>query len=310
MSGVHPELARVARWIPNVPASPAVVSALKWLTRASRTGVVRGVTRERRVIPGPSDSPRGVVHVFRPEKPATNTPALLWMHGGGYLIGNPLQDSFVCSHFARALGITVVAVQYRLAPEHRYPAAIEDCYAALRWMHEEHASLSIQRDRIAIGGASAGGGLTAALALLARDREGPKPVFQLLVYPMIDDRTAAREDIDERHFRLWRQSNNRYGWRSYLGREPGAEGVEIYAAAARCESLTGLCPAWLGVGTHDLFFDEDVAYAKRLNEQQIHCETDVVEGAFHGFDLAFPTLGVSTRFRDAQTEALRRALFR
>ncbi|MFO0561874.1 MAG: alpha/beta hydrolase [Polyangiales bacterium] len=308
MSAIHPELASRARFIPSVPASPTVVSALKWLTRVSRTKVARGVAHERRAIAGPKDNPSVVAHVFRPENPARNTPALLWMHGGGYLIGNPMQDAFVCSHFASALGITVVAVQYRLAPEHRYPAAVEDCYAALRWMHETHASLSIDRDRIAIGGASAGGGLTAALALLARDREGPKPAFQLLVYPMLDDRTALREDLDESNFRLWKQSNNRYGWRSYLGREPGSDGVEIYAAAGRCESLEGLCPAWLGVGTLDLFYDEDTTYARRLNEQGIRCQIDVVDGAFHGFDLAFPSLGVSTRFRDAQTEALRRAL--
>jgi acetyl esterase/lipase len=310
MSRIHPDLARVARFLPDVPSTPGVVRALQWLTRNAPVGRPRrGVTHSSRVLSGGAAAPSVRVHVYQPEALARPAPALLWIHGGGYLIGSPQQDTSLTSYFAAELAITVVAVQYRLAPQNPYPAAVEDCYAALQWMHDEATSLGVARDRIAIGGASAGGGLTAALALLARDRDGVKPAFQLLTYPMLDDRTALRDDVDERDFRLWKQRNNRVGWRSYLAREPGAADVPIYAAAARAQSLAGLCPAWLGVGALDLFHDEDVAYARRLEADGVRCALSVIDGAFHGFDLVAPDAGVSQRFRQTQVDALRRALF-
>lgn len=311
MSRFHPDLVNYARIIPDVSSSGLMLTALKKLTSLTPARRFEGV-RQERFAARSHDGHSVDLFVFSPANPASKEPrpALLWIHGGGYLIGHPLQDAGLCAHFAKALGITVVAVRYRLAPEHPFPAPIEDCYAALQWMGAHADSLGIDRARIAIGGASAGGGLTSALALMARDRDGVKPCFQLLTYPMLDDRTALREDLDESHFRLWKQRNNRIGWRSYLGGEPGAEGVSMYAAAARAESLAGLCPAWVGVGTLDLFLDEDLAYAERLKAQQIPCEVLTVDGAFHGFDLAFPKAPVSAAFRAAQTEALRRALSR
>jgi acetyl esterase/lipase len=161
---------------------------------------------------------------------------------------------------------------------------------------------------VAIGGASAGGGLAAGLALLARDRGQVSPVFQLLTYPMLDDRTAARPVGDDRHFRLWNNEANRFGWRAYTGLEPGSPAVDPLAAPARHDDLSGLSPAWIGVGTLDLFHDEDLAYAERLRAAGVPCDVLVVEGAFHGFDSIRPDAEITRQFRAAQAKALAPAL--
>jgi acetyl esterase/lipase len=228
-------------------------------------------------------------------------PALLWIHGGGFVLGSAAQDDALCAHVAEQLGIVVCAVEYRLAPKHQFPVPLHDCYDALAWL----ASLPhIDADRIAIGGASAGGGLAAALAIQARDRAEIPVAFQLLAYPMLDDRTALRSDIDERSCRLWNNKANRFGWESYTGEAAGSETVSALAAPARCEDLSGLPSAWIGVGTLDLFYDEDLAYGRRLEQAGVACALDVVDGAFHGFDLVRPKAGVSQAFRAAQVAAL------
>ena len=232
-------------------------------------------------------------------------PALLWVHGGGYVGGSARLDDKLCRRFAEQLGIVVVAVDYRLAPEHPFPAGLDDCYAALAWLAQRS---DVDGARIAIGGASAGGGLAAALALLARDRREISVAMQLLSYPMLDDRTVVRSDIDARHVRLWSNRSNAYGWRSYLAAPPGSAEVTGLAAPARYDDLTGLPPTWMGVGTFDLFFDEDVRYAERLQASGVSCRLDIVEGAFHGFDVVLPRAPVSQRYFAAQVEALRTAL--
>ncbi|MBL8685167.1 MAG: alpha/beta hydrolase [Myxococcales bacterium] len=309
MTEIHPELARAARWIPHIPSSDFSVKVMQWLTaRAPARRVAKTVERRAMSFVSPSGGHTIEVFVHRPRRVSGATPALLWMHGGGYVLGSPAQDAALNASFADKLEITVVAVRYRLAPQHPYPAGLEDCYAALEWMRKNADAIGIDGDRIAVGGASAGGGLAAALALLARDRDGAKPVFQLLVYPMLDDRTTLRTDIDERSFRLWRQQNNRYAWRAYLGRTPGEDGIERCAAPSRCESLHGLAPAWIGVGTADLFHDEDLAYAQRLEASGVSCERTVVDGGYHAFDVVSPDAEVSRAFLAAQLRALGAAL--
>ena len=243
------------------------------------------------------------VRVHRPAPVGSGEalPALLWIHGGGYVIGSPLQDEPFCQMVSRRLGIVVAAVAYRRAPEYKFPIPLEDCHDGLVWLARQPG---VDPDRVAIGGASAGGGLAAALALLARDRGLVHPVFQLLSYPMLDDRTVLRTDIDERPFRLWNQKANRFGWMSYLGREPGSSGVSGLAAPARHEDLAGLPPAWIGVGTCDLFHDEDLVYARRLEDAGVTCSLHVVEGAFHGFEGVVPKAGVSRDYQRAEVEAL------
>jgi acetyl esterase/lipase len=186
------------------------------------------------------------VRLCRPVGITEPTPALLWIHGGGYVIGSTLQDDPLCHRFSRRLGITVASVEYRLAPEHPYPAPVEDCYSALTWL----AGLpSVDPRRVAIGGGSAGGGLAAALALLARDRAEVTPAFQLLVYPMLDDRSSATGHNP--NHRLWNARSNHFGWTAYLG-----DADPQVAVPARRDDLSGLPPAWIGVGTHDLLHDK------------------------------------------------------
>ncbi|MCK6525756.1 alpha/beta hydrolase, partial [Myxococcota bacterium] len=169
------------------------------------------------------------------------------------------------------------------------------------------SELGVRPDRVAVGGASAGAGLAAALAQRAVD-EGLPVAFQLLIYPMLDDRTVTRAGIDDREHRIWSQSSNRLGWTAYLGQPPGAAQLPPYAAPARRESLRGLPPAWIGVGTLDLFHDEDLAYAQRLSDAGVPVERLVVPGAYHGFDGVQGGAPVSMAFRASAKEALRRAL--
>jgi len=246
------------------------------------------------------DLPSGAgARLYRPTAAAAPTAALLWIHGGGYLLGSPEQDDALCRRYVQRLGIVVAAARYRLAPEHPYPIPLQDCYQVLTWL----AGLpGVDADRIAIGGASAGGGLAAALGFLARDRGEVSPVLQVLSYPMLDDRTVGPE-LDKPGFRLWNTRSNRFGWTSYLG---GAD--PAVAVPARRTDLAGLAPAWLGVGTLDLFCAEDLAYAARLNAAGVECEVHEVPGAFHGFDGLAPKAAVSQAYFDSTCASLRRAL--
>ena len=238
------------------------------------------------------------VRLHQPVGAGQSAPALLWIHPGGYVVGSARQDDELCRRFAGELGITVAAVDYRLAPEHPYPAPLEDCYSALTWL----AGLPfVDSERVAIAGASAGGGLAAALALLARDRGEMTLTLQLLAYPMLDDRSGARPKNP--NYRLWSPKNNRFGWKAYLG---GTD--PRIAVPARRDDLSGLPPAWIGVGTHDLFHDEDLAYAERLTQAGVPCHVEVVQGAFHGFDIAVPKAAVSEAFFAIQCASLRSAL--
>ena len=229
---------------------------------------------------------------------------MLWIHGGGYVMGTAAQDDALCRSYADALGIVVASVDYRLAPEVQFPVPLHDCYEGLTWLADRP---DVDATRIAVGGASAGGGLAASLALLARDRGEVPLAFQLLTYPMLDDRTACLKGIDERNFRLWNNKSNQFGWQSYTGTSPGSPGITALASPARSEDLSGLPPAWIGVGTLDLFHDEDVTYAGRLKESGVDCDLEVVPGAFHGFDLVGKS-GVTRKFRAAQMAALNNAL--
>lgn len=300
--GVHPDLRRIARIAPRHLIGPRTLPLLRAF---SALGERRARDRDAPGVEVITLGSGAGVRLFRPagvDEPASQagapTPALLWIHGGGYVMGTARLDDRLCRRFSARLGMTVASVDYRLAPEHPYPAALEDCYSALTWL----AGLpAVDRDRLAIGGASAGGGLAAALALLARDRGDVSLVFQVLVYPMLDDRSWAT-GVDPNH-RLWSARSNRFGWAAYLG---GAD--PRVAVPARRDDLSGLPPAWIGVGTHDLFHDEDLAYARRLAEAGVPCRVEVVPGAFHGFDTVAPRARVSRRFFDSQCDSLRAAL--
>jgi len=244
--------------------------------------------------------------VYRPAVRAEPTPALLWIHGGGLVSGTARMDEATCADFARELGIVVLSVDYRLAPEYPYPTPLDDCYAALAWLH---AQPGVDHDRIAVGGASAGGGLAAALAQLALDRGRFPVAFQLLTYPMLDDRSAvAPARPSDRDHRLWNRASNRVGWSAYLGTAPGSPGLTSPAVPSRRDDLSGLAPTWIGVGSADLFHDEGVDYAARLRAAGVSCELSVVRGAFHGFDLVAPKAPIAKDFCVQRRAALREAL--
>jgi acetyl esterase/lipase len=266
------------------------------------------VTVEERRVPGPAGAPDVRVLIYTPPAGAAVKPGYLHIHGGGYIMGVPEMMDLQNKATAQQTDCVIVTVDYRLAPDTPHPGPVEDCYAALKWFHGNAASLGVDPNRIAIGGESAGGGLTAALGLLTRDRGEIQLAFQLLIYPMLDDRTVTRAKAHEfaGEF-IWTAASNDFGWRSLLGQAPGSAGVSLYAAAARAETLAGLPPTFISVGALDIFLDENIDYAQRLLAAGVPTELHVYPGAYHGFDMAFEA-DVSKRFRRDAVEALKRAL--
>ncbi len=265
------------------------------------------ISVSERHIPGPQGAPDVRVLVYLPKNVAAPTPALLWIHGGGYVIGNADQADLDVKSMVSALGCVAVSVDYRLAPETSHPGPVEDCYAALKWLYTNASDLGVDATRIAIGGDSAGGGLTATLALLTRDRGEVPLIFQLLIYPMLDDRTVtavAPHPYTGEY--VWTADSNRFGWTALLGKEPGGPDVSPYAAASRAERLEGLPAAFIGVGTLDLFLEEDLEYARRLMRAGVPTELHVYPGAFHGFPMV-PDAKVVQAFKRDYFNALARA---
>ncbi len=239
------------------------------------------------------------VFVYRRES-TTPQAALLWIHGGGYILGSAEDDR--ARMIADNLECTVVSVDYRLAPEHPFPAGPEDCHAALLWSVEHAARLKIDAKRLAVGGASAGGGMAAGVALMNRDRGGPELALQLLLYPMIDNlHDTVSGQITNNP--VWNQRTSFSAWEMYLDGVPG-EKASPYAAATRATDLSGLPPAYICVGAEDLFRDEDIEYAQRLMAAGVACELSVYPGLFHGGDSLAPHATVSQRLERAFVHAL------
>jgi acetyl esterase/lipase len=233
---------------------------------------------------------------------------VLHVHGGGYVMGSPDMGAPTNAAYAAQIGAVVVSVDYRLAPETPHPGPVEDCYAALAWLHANADELGVDRARIAISGESAGGGLAAALTLLARDR-GKIPVcFQHLIFPMLDDRTTTKADPSPYLGQyVWTPQANVFGWTSLLGHAPGGPGVSPYAAPARAEDLAGLPPTYIICGALDLFLEEDMDYAKRLIRAGVPTELHIYPGAPHGFMFVADAEVTRTFARDSMA-AMKRAL--
>ena len=234
--------------------------------------------------------------------------ALLYIHGGGMMIGAPQMDDGLLSNLAAELDILIVSPEYRLAPEHPYPAPLGDCHEAWQWMLDHSSQRGIDTKKIAIGGESAGGGLAAGLVLRIHDEGGPRPIAQWLFCPMLDDRTAMDRSLDQVDHYIWSNKLNLAGWTSYLGAKIGTDQVPSYAAPSRRVDYNGLPKAWIGVGDVELFYQEDKKYAENLKAAGVPCELDVVAGGPHAFEGLAPEAQVSKDYMARAKSWLKAAL--
>ena len=262
------------------------------------------VTSEDRTVPGPEGEPDIKVRIYRPAEETGTLPGIYFIHGGGMILGDIDEEDPVATMICEHVDAVVVSVEYRLAPEHPYPAPVEDCYAGLVWMARRAEELRFDPDRLAVYGGSAGGGLTIATSMLARDRGFPALRFQMPIYPMIDDRNETPSCHEITDIGLWDRAGNIEAWQWYLGDGK----ADQYAAPARAEDLTGLPPTYIDVGTVDVFRDEDIAFATRLMQAGVPTELHVNPGAYHAAEVFAPDAALSQRIWARRIEALRRAL--
>lgn len=307
---LDPELVPFMDFVPDLDLDESRLSEI----RSTFVGLIKELTQlgdlvertDHTVPDSPDPDHPVVVRVHRAHNTPGPLPAILSIHGGGYVVGSYDMDDGVFDRLCPMLECVGVSVEYRLAPETPYPGPIEDCYAALRWTHEHAEELGIDPERIGIAGTSAGGGLAAALAILARDRGEVPVAFQLLECPMVDDRqVTASSQLDG--LKVWSRESNTFGWRSYLGDLYGTDDVPGTAAPAREADLQGLPPAYVAVGAADGFRDEDVDYATRLNQAGVPTELHVYPGVPHGVGMFVGTTWAERWQRDVD-DWLRRQL--
>ncbi|HEY7105787.1 MAG TPA: alpha/beta hydrolase [Acidimicrobiia bacterium] len=277
---LDPEVAPLLAEAPQFALTPDALATMRE-NRINMMGDVElsdAVERTDHVV---STDPEVVVRVHRPKSASGRLPVIYSIHGGGYILGSYVMDDVRFDRWCPALGCVGVSVEYRLAPETPYPGPLDDCYAGLTWTYEHAAEIGADPAHIGIAGVSAGGGLAAALALLARDRGEISLCFQLLECPMIDDTQSTSSSCLD-GLPIWSRESNTFGWKSYLGDLYGTGDIPAYAAAARATDLTGLPPALVIVGGADGFRDENITYALRLNQAGVPTELHVLPGAPHG----------------------------
>lgn len=309
---VNPELRPFAQQMVQMmahepPATLANLPAMRQQMASFGAAPLASPAWSRKEIPGRNGAPAVPVYVINAD-PARKAPAILHTHGGGFIVGDAKSMLPALQGLAAELGCVIVSVDYRLAPETRWQGSVEDNYTGLRWLYDHAEDLGVDRHRIAVMGESAGGGHAALLAIAARDRGEVPLCAQILVYPMLDDRTCTRAPADP-HIGalLWTPHKNAFGWECFLGLKPGSATVPAAAVPARVAEVRGLPPTFIGVGAIDLFVDEDVAYAHRLIDAGVPTELVVVPGAFHGFDGIAAQTSVAQAFAAAKVAALRRA---
>ena len=290
---------------PDVDAS-TLESIRKMIAQESPQSLPRNV--QRRTIPGPAGSPDVVVYVINASHGKKKRPAILHIHGGGYVLGSAREAVPDLEKIAHELDCVAVTVDYRLAPETAFPGSLEDNYAALKWLWDSAAKLGVDTKRIAVMGESAGGGHAAMLAIAARDRKEFNLAAQVLIYPMLDDRTGSSRAVPS-HIGtyIWHRRSNQFGWSSLLGQAAGGGTVPYGSVPARVADLSQLPPTFIGTGSIDLFVEEDIEYANRLVTAGVPVELLVVPGAYHGFDGIAPDATLTRQFRAAQLGSLRRA---
>lgn len=260
-----------------------------------------------RFIPGPADNPEVRVKIYEPVKKDGLLPGLLYIHGGGMVLGSPEMTDGVCYSYVKEVNCVIVSVQYRLAPEHPFPAGPEDCYAALKWFYDHANELGVDSSRLGVAGASAGGGLTLAVSLMTRDRQGPPLIFQMPLYPMIDDRNTTPSSHEITDKRVWCREHNLKAWDMYLG-NGGNDNVSPYAAPARATDFSGLPPTFTFIGDLDPFRDETIELVAKLSQAGVPTEFTLYPGCFHGFEVFVPDADVSKRSVASMMSALKRGL--
>ena len=262
------------------------------------------VVTEDREIPGPEDAPPVGLRIYRPKAASGVLLGIFFIHGGGMIMGSVEGEGPKAAELCEVIQTVVVSVEYRLAPEYPHPAPVQDCYAALKWMAQNADELAFDVDRLAVVGGSAGGGLTIATTMMARDKGFPRICFQMPLYPMIDDRNETPSSYEIMDVGVWDREGNVEAWQWYLG----GKSADNYAAPARAENLAGLPPTFIDVGELDLFRDEDIQFAARLIQAGVPTELHVYPGAYHASEVFAPEAALSQSILARRTEALLRAL--
>ncbi|NUU79300.1 alpha/beta hydrolase [Paenibacillus xylanilyticus] len=274
-----------------------VESMVKFKIRSDKSGGkikdIEGITCSEMWIPRQNSDSKIRILIYRPANHHQDLPGVLWIHGGGYAMGNPEQFVHACTRLIRAKNCVVIAPDYRLSVEAKYPAALEDCYDTLLWMKNQAKELGIRDDQLMVGGESAGGGLTAALTLYARDKGEVKIAFQMPLYPMIDNRNGT-ESAKDNNAPIWNSNYNKWAWKLYLG-ELAEDAVPPYAAAARASDYSNLPPTVTFVGDIEPFRDETIQYVDRLRKAGVSVEFEIYKGCYHGFDIINPNAEVSKK---------------
>jgi acetyl esterase/lipase len=268
---------------------------------------IPGVETADLKVPGPKGAPAVAVRLYRPKDAGSALPVVVWMHPGGWVLGSIELEDIMAREVAKNVGCAVVSVEYRLAPEHPYPAPLEDCYAVLKWVASDGKKHGIDARRIAVGGSSAGANLAAGVALLARDRGEVSLSFQMLIYPALNDRNIAQVGPNVAENLFWSRENMLMSWQAYLENRQATADVPIYAAPTRARDLSRLPPAFIAVGGLDMFLEECLDYAARLTVAGVNTEVHVYPGAFHAFDAFAPLARVAQRFVADRNAALARA---
>jgi acetyl esterase/lipase len=308
---IDPELAVVLDLLPAIDISDAVAARAAFASMLEGVVVdipgIETLSIEDRLIPGWEGDPEVGVRIYRPLVAAALVPGILYVHGGGFIIGSVETEHAGAASIAIETGAVVVSVEYRLAPEHPFPAPLHDCYSALVFLAAEAGALGVDVDRLVVSGGSAGGGLAAGTALFARDHGGPALCFQMLNIPELDDRLETSSMRSFTDTPMWNRPLAEKSWAAYLGHGYDRADVSPYAAPARAEDLSGLPPAYISTAEMDPLRDEGILYALRLLQAGVSVELHHFPGTFHGSALV-ATAAVSKRARAETVVVLRRAL--
>ena len=307
-----PELtAALAAWPePPVSITPDLIPARRALPGIPPADIIgdRPVVYTDRTIPGPAGGPDLTATILERPGRRPGGPAVYYIHGGGMIFPDRWAGIPKVLDWITDLDAVMVSVEYRVAPEHPYPAPLDDCYAGLLWTAAQAGEFGYDPARLAIAGASAGGGLAAGVTLRARDENGPALAAQVLIYPMLDDRNETTSSYQFDGFGPWDRTSNDTGWDAYLGDRRRTAGVPVYAAPARATDLSGLPPTFIDVGSAEVFRDEDVAYASQIWASGGVCELHVWPGGYHGFDQSAPGTALADAMIETRNAWLRRTL--